>query len=107
MRSAAKLLRIHVKESDRHDGQPLHEAIVARCRALGIAGATVFIGLEGYGESAELHKAHLVRSDRPVVITVVDTADNIARLTPVVEQMMGTGLLATSDVETIRIEKSR
>jgi uncharacterized protein len=102
---AAKILRIHISEADRLHGKPLYEAIVARCRELKIAGASVFLGLEGYGETAELHKAHLVRSDRPVLITVVDTPENIERLIPVVAQMMDTGLLAVSDVQMIRVEK--
>jgi uncharacterized protein len=101
----AKILRIHLAESDRYQGQPLYEAIVALCRELKIAGATVFRGLEGYGESAEMHRAHIVHHRRPVVITVVDTAENIARLIPAVEQMMDTGLMATSDVAIVRIQR--
>src|SRR5690348_10850158 len=77
---SAKILRIHISESDRDHGKPLYESIVGKCRELKIAGATVFAGLEGYGETAEIHKAHLVRSDRPIVVTVVDTAGNIERL---------------------------
>ena len=56
-----RLLRIHISESDRYQDQPLFEVIIAKCRELKIAGATVFKGLEGYGESAEMHRAHLVR----------------------------------------------
>jgi PII-like signaling protein len=102
----AKILRIHISESDRHQGKPLYEAIVAKCRELKIAGATVFLGLEGYGETAEMHKAHLVHSDRPIVITIVDTAENIERLVPVVAEMMDTGLIASSEVQIIRVEKT-
>ena len=101
----AKILRIHISESDRYQGKPLYEAIVAKCRELKIAGATVFLGLEGYGETAEMHKAHLVHSDRPIVITIVDTAENIERLVPVIAEMMDTGLMAISDVEVKRITK--
>ena len=102
----AKLLRIHISESDRYQGKPLYEAIVAKCRELKIAGATVFLGLEGYGETAEMHKAHFVHSDRPIVITVIDTAENIDRLVPVAAGMMDTGLLASSEVQMIRVEKA-
>ncbi len=101
----AEILRIHVSESDRYQGKPLYEAIVAKCLELKIAGATVFQGLEGYGETAEMHKAHLVHSDRPIVIAVVDVAENIQRLIPVIAEMMDTGLMATSAVEIIRVEK--
>src|SRR5580698_11066248 len=93
---SAEILRIHVSEADRAQGKPLYEAIVAKCRELKIAGVSVFLGLEGYGETAEMHKAHLVASNRPVLITVVDTAENIGRLIPVVADMLNTGLMAVS-----------
>jgi len=102
----AKLLRLHFCESDRYNGKPLYEAIVERCKALKIAGATVFRGLEGYGETAEIHRHHVVRKDQPIVVTIVDTDENLARLIPEVEEMMDTGLIATSDVEYMRIEKA-
>jgi PII-like signaling protein len=103
----ARLLRIHISESDRHQDQPLFEAIIAKCRELKIAGATVFQGLEGFGESAEMHRAHLGRHDQPIVIAIVDTAENLERLLPAVEAMMDTGILATSDVRMIRVTKLR
>jgi PII-like signaling protein len=101
----AKLLRLHFGESDRYNGKPLYEAIVTRCKELKIAGATVFRGLEGYGETAEIHRHHLIKKDQPIVVTIVDTPENVGRLIPEVEGMMDTGMIATSDVEYIRIEK--
>ena len=100
----AEILRIHISESVRHEGRPLYEAIVAKCRDLKICGATVFRGVEGYGETAEMHRAHLVRSDRPIIITVVDTPENIRSLIPAVADMMDKGLMATSAVQMIRIQ---
>ena len=78
----AKLLRLHFGEADQYNGKPLYEAIVNRCREMKIAGATVFRGLEGYGESAEIHRHHLGRKDQPIVVTIVDTEENVARLIP-------------------------
>ncbi|MGA2588828.1 MAG: DUF190 domain-containing protein [Bryobacteraceae bacterium] len=101
----ARLLRIHIKESDRYQGKPLYEAIVDKCREMKIAGATVFRGLEGYGETAEMHKSHLIRHDQPILISIVDTEEKLARLAPVVEQMMDTGLMAFSDVQAVRVQK--
>ena len=72
---------------------------------MNIAGATVFRGLEGYGESAEMHRPHLARHDQPIVISIVDTADNLSRLIPAVEEMMDTGLIAVSDVRVVRVQK--
>ena len=101
----AKLLRLHFGESDRYKGKPLYEAIVNRCIELKIAGATVFRGLEGYGETAEIHRHRIIRKDQPIVVTIVDTPENLERLIPEVEAMMDTGMIATSDVEYLRIEK--
>jgi hypothetical protein len=101
----ARLLRIHISEGDRFQGKPLYQAIVAKCRELKIAGATALRGLEGYGESAEMHRPHLARHDQPIVMSIVDTAGNLGRLIPVVEEMMDTGLIAVSDVRVIRVQK--
>ena len=100
----ARLLRLHFSESDRWQGKPLYEAIVERCKELKIAGATVFRGLEGYGETAEIHRSHLVHPDRPIVVTIVDTSAQIDLLIPEIEEMMDSGMIAGNDVECVRVE---
>jgi uncharacterized protein len=104
---SGKILRIHISEGDQYQGKPLYEAIVSRCRDLQIAGATVFQGLEGYGETAEIHRAHLVHSDRPIVIVIVDQADKLDGLVTALEPMIGSGLMALSVVEMVRVQKSQ
>lgn len=99
---AAKLLHIHISERDQFEGKPLYEEIVAVCRAEGIAGATVFRGLEGFGETAEIHRADLVRSDAPIVITIVDHEDRLAKLESRLEPMVDTGMFSYSNVNIIR-----
>jgi uncharacterized protein len=101
----AKLMRLHFSERHRYQGRPLYEAIVEKCLELKIAGATVLRGLEGYGGMAQIHRSHLLTHDLPVVVTIVDSAENIDRLTPIVEGMMDTGLIAVSDVQIKRIQK--
>jgi len=101
----ASLLRIHIWESDRYQGKPLYEAIVGKCREMKVAGATVLRGVEGFGETAEMHKAHIVHHDRPILITIVDTAEHLAPLIPMVEEMMDTGLIAVSEVQAVRVQK--
>jgi hypothetical protein len=102
----AKLLRLHFTERDRYQGKPLYEAILDKCRELKIAGATVYRGVEGYGETAAIHRSHVLSHDLPIVVTIVDSAENVARLLPVVEEMMNKGLIAMSDVEMLRIQKT-
>lgn len=103
----AKLLRLHFTERDRYQGQPLHEAVIEKCRELKVAGATVFRGLTGYGDTAEIHRSHVLKHDLPMVVQIVDRAENIQRLIPVLEDMLDKGLMAVSDVSVIRIQKSK
>jgi PII-like signaling protein len=101
----AKLLRLHFSENDKHHGKPLYEAILEKCHELSVAGATAFKGLEGFGESAEIHRAHLIAHDQPIVVTIVDTEEKIQEILPVLEDMIDTGLIAISDVEVKRVTR--
>jgi len=104
---SARLLHIHLNEGRVFEGQPLHEAILARCRALGIAGATVFRGLEGFGDTAEIHRHHTLGSDQPLEIMIVDDAARISKLVPELETMMQSGVMALSEVKARRVTKNR
>src|ERR1700721_3232281 len=87
-----KMLRVYVSEGDQYNGKPLYEAIVQKCRELTIAGATVFKGLEGYGESAEIHRPHLLgHDDQPILITIVDSESQMRKLFPFLDDILDTG----------------
>ena|ERR1022692_3792528 len=103
----AKLLRLLFTERDNYQGKPLYEAVIQKCRDLKIAGATVFQGLEGYGDTAEIHRSHVLTHDLPILVQVVDTVENIQRLVPIVEEMMDKGLIAISDVSMTRVQKAK
>jgi PII-like signaling protein len=66
----------------------------------------VYRGFEGYGENTEVHRRGVFSHNLPVVVTVVDSPENIARLLPAVEPLIDNGLIAMNDVEMIRIQKS-
>ncbi len=104
--SASKLLRIHITGRDQYQGRPLYEAIVDKCRELHIAGATVFRGHEGFGDTAEIHRPHLLGDGLPIVIQIVDSAINLDRLLPAVEAMLDNGFIAISEVTAIRVQKA-
>ena len=103
-RQPAKLLRLHFSEHDRYDGVPLYDAIVRTCQDLTIAGITVFRGMEGYGESTELHRRRILAHDQPIVVTIIESPENIERLMPAIEKMVDTGMIAISNVEMIRVQ---
>lgn len=100
----ARMLRIHFGEADKWQGKPLYVAIVEKCRELDIAGATVLRGIEGYGASSRIRKSHLLSfsSDAPVMVSVIDVEEKIAKLLPHLDQMVAEGLIAMSDVEVIK-----
>ena len=89
------LMRIHIGESDRHEGQPLYQAIVELLRERGYAGATVFRGILGFGAHATVHESHLFRlsSDLPIVVECVETEERIEAILPVLDGMIGGGLV--------------
>lgn len=101
----AKLIEIHCSEQDRYDGKPLYEAIVDRCRALKIAGATVLRGVEGYGETAAIHRQHLGKHDLPVTVVVVDSAEQVQALELAVTEMLDKGVMTVSDVRMQRVQR--
>jgi PII-like signaling protein len=103
-----KLLRIFVGESDRHEGRPLYQAIVERVRADGLAGATVLRGIEGFGADSRIHTSRILRlsEDLPVVIEIVDTADKIDAILPVLDEMVGEGMVTVERVQVIAYRSS-
>lgn len=98
-----KLLRVFIGESDHHDGKPLYQALVERVRAGGLAGATVIRGIEGFGASSHLHTSRILRlsQDLPIVVEIVDTAEQIDRILPIVDEMVGDGMVTVERVEVL------
>lgn len=103
-----KLLRIFVGEADRVQGRPLYEAIVEKAREVGLAGATVWRGIEGYGATSRIHTARILRlsEDLPILIEIVDTDERVRNALPHLEELIeaaGGGCLVTLEkAEIIR-----
>ena len=104
----ARMLRIYFGEGDKWHGKPLHEAIIAKCQELGMAGAIVYRGIEGYGTSTRIHhSSHWTFSrDAPIMLSIIDTEQQIGRLIPHLDEMVQEGLIATSTVQVIRYSRS-
>ena len=54
------LLRIFIGESDKYKGKALYEQIVIKARELNLAGATVILGIMGFGAHSRIHTAKLL-----------------------------------------------
>jgi PII-like signaling protein len=99
----AQLLRIFLGESDRAGHRPLYEAIVARAREIGLAGATVLRGPMGFGASSHLHTEKILRlsADMPLIIEIVDTEARIATFLPELNSMMTSGLVTLESIQVL------
>jgi PII-like signaling protein len=103
-----KLLRLFIGESDTWHGKPLYQAIVERVRREGLAGATVLRGIEGFGADSHLHTSRILRlsEDLPVVIGIVDTPEQIDRVVPILDEMVGEGMLTLERVQIVSYRSS-
>jgi hypothetical protein len=105
----AVLLRVFIGEDDKWQGRPLYEAIVLRARERHLAGATVLRGPMGFGHSARLHTAKILRlsEDLPLVIEIVDSKENIEGFLPILDSMMGSGLITMERVQVLHYGASQ
>lgn len=96
-------MRLHIGESDKHEGRPLYEAIVDLLREREFAGATVTRAILGFGASAHLHTDKVLRltMDLPLIIECVDTQEKIDEILPVLDRMIGGGLITLENVRVI------
>ncbi len=104
----ASRLRIYVGESSRYHHRALYEAVVVKAREMGLAGATVMRGLEGYGYTHRIHSANLLTlsGDLPLVIEVIDRPDRVDQFAAVVAGMLDHGLVTVDAVEVRHYGKS-
>ncbi len=102
LRHEAVLLRIFIGESDKAGGRPLYEAIVQEARHHGLAGATVLRGFYGFGATSRIHTSKVLRlsEDLPIIVEIVDAEDKIEQFLPVLDKMIGEGLVT---LEKVRI----
>jgi len=97
------LLRIFLGESDRWEHKPLYEAIVLKAREMHMAGATVLRGPMGFGKTSHLHTAKILRlsMDLPLIIEIVDSEEKINAFLPILDEMMGGGLVTLEKVKVL------
>ena len=98
------LMRIFIGESDKHKGRPLYRVLVETLRREKLAGTTVLRGILGFGAQSHLHMANILRlsQDLPIVVETIDSQENIDRILPEVEQMIGDGLITIEKVRVLR-----
>ncbi len=102
-----RLLRIFLDEQDRSGVLPTYTAIVEFLRGRGIAGASAFRGIEGFGAHREVHAAKLFSwlPNLPIMIEVIEDWSVLEPLLPELEEMLGEGLITIEPVRYKRLSK--
>ena len=97
------LMRIHIGERDRHEGQPLYAAIVDLLRRRHYSGATVLRGIMGFGATSTVHtdRIEVLSMDLPIVVECVETAERIDAILPELDEMIGGGLITLERANVI------
>ncbi|WP_328784729.1 DUF190 domain-containing protein [Streptomyces canus] len=101
---SALRVTVYVGENDTWHHKPLYTEIVHRAHAAGLAGASVFRGIEGFGASSLIHTSRLLSlsEDLPVAVVIVDTETRVREFLPQLDELITEGLVTLDDCEVIR-----
>lgn len=96
-----KQLTIYVDEAAHWHHQPVYIAVIELARKRGLAGATATRAIEGYSKNSGIRTTNLLAlsADLPMVVTLIDSAEAIAEFLPIVQEMVGKGLVTLQTVE--------
>ena len=74
-----QILRVFTSSTDKFKHTPIYEVVVYAARRYGIAGATVFRGIMGYGSSSQISSQRFweISEKMPVVVEIIDEAEKI------------------------------
>ena len=97
-------LTVFIGESDRHGRTPLATEIVQRAHRAGLAGASVFRGVEGYGASNHIPTTRILSlsDDLPIAVVIVDSDERIQAFLPELDELITEGLVIIDEVEVLK-----
>jgi PII-like signaling protein len=100
LQGAARRITIFIGESDRYHHKPLYAEIVHRAHQRGLAGASVFRGIEGFGAASRIHTSRLLSlsEDLPLAIIIVDSAERTDAFLDEIADLVTGGLVMVDDV---------
>lgn len=68
-------------QDKRHKGKPIGDWLVHLAREMGLRGATLLAGGEGFGHHRRIHSAHFFElADQPVEVMIAVTTEESERL---------------------------
>ena len=107
--SQATLLRIFIGESDRYEGKSLYMHILEMLKNEGIAGATVFRGIAGFGKHSYVHTTSILRlsTDLPILIEIADIEEKIDKIRPKLDEVIAQGLITEEKIKIVFYDYDR
>ena len=104
LQGPSQRLTIFIGETDHYHRRPLYSEIVRRAHQAGLAGASVFRGIEGFGASSRIHTTRILSlsEDLPLAIVIVDTAEHLAAFLPELDELITEGLVILDDVQVVK-----
>ena len=101
---SAKKLTVYVDETDKYEGKPVYEVLMDIFYKQRIAGVSVFRGVAGYGSDGVFHTSKMLELSTalPVKIEAVDSEEMISRVLPLINDVVGKGLIEISDTVVIK-----
>jgi PII-like signaling protein len=104
LKGPAKKLTVYVDETDKYEGKPVYEVLMDLFYKQKIAGVSVFRGVAGYGSDGVFHTSKMLELSTalPVKIEAVDSEEMISRVLPLINDVVGKGLIEVSDTFVIK-----
>jgi uncharacterized protein len=104
VRQAELQLSIFLRAGDLIGGRPAYHEIIDLAHRAGLSGASVVHGLRGFGDSAKLRPPGLIgpNGSEPVLIEILDSPARVHAFLPVLDQLLGSGLVVLKSVTASR-----
>ena len=101
--SQAILLRILIGESDRYKGKSLYMHILEMLKNEGVAEATVFRGIAGFGKHSHFHTTSIIQlsTDLPILIEIADLEEKIDKIKPKLDDIITQGLITEEKIKIV------
>jgi len=101
----AILLRAYIGDADRLNGRAVYWSIIEAAFRAGLSGATALHGPLGYGQTRRVNYEFIVDApgNLPVVVEIIDSEEKIEGFLPVLDELIGSGLVTLERVRMARI----
>lgn len=103
-----QLLRVFVDDTDTFEGKQLYRALIEKAHDLGMTNAVVLRAPMGFGTHRRIHTDRFPDyiTDLPILVEIVGTAQEVARILPFLDEAIPEGLVTLEDVRMLKLGKT-